>query len=486
MVLVHVGVEVDEVGSAMAWVREYFGCTSHGRTREEAVRLVPDALRSFWSWLRAHGEPDVPEDDEDTVIAEVETYRVRSQLIDGDSEGFFTFDHAPVEPAEFERALRFMAYARSDVVAMVQDLGDEGLHRVVGRSGRTLGATLGHLAFADLWYAQRAGRLLDGTWETHLLNRLRDVSVNWLQQSFLEEGGRGMSSVTPDAWGGTGREEAWTLAKALRRYVWHDLIHMRAMQRSLRGGEAKVHPSTTADEMPQHGPEYLRAIPEVIIRRLDGGTLRIPHAAEMAQLFFRLDPSANGPKSYDAYVTRSPKDRIIPEDIKAINTTMAAHSRLDWWQGLINQGPPAWLAQLDPSWSLLDLTDELWTSLGIEVRIADTLAAMFGYGRRLSVVTKVLHIKRPDLIPVCDALVLQQLGAPAGTDGDPEKAAAFVGHLRREGRRNVHSLRAIQECLKREGRTTSLLRIFEALIWQSHPEVWYQKMAPLIAEWLED
>ena len=220
------------------------------------------------------------------------------------------------------------------------------------------------------------------------------------------------------------------------------------------------------------------------VGRLDGGTLRIPHAIEMAQVFFHLDPSANGQNSYDMYVATDahPKDRIVEEDVAAINRTMAARSSHAYWRELITEDPLPWLAALAPSWRLLDLSDEAWAA--VEARLAAAFEAAFGRGRRLSVVTKVLHIKRPDLIPVCDALVLQQLGAPAGTDGDPEKAVAFIGHVRREGRRNLPGLRAIQDCLKREGRTTSLLRIFEALIWQSHPNVWYQKLAPLIDEWL--
>lgn len=64
------------------------------------------------------------------------------------------------------------------------------------------------------------------------------------------------------------------------------------------------------------------------IERLDGGTLQIRHATEMAQVFFRLDPSANGPKSYDALVVLSRKDRIEESDIHAINGTMAARSPL--------------------------------------------------------------------------------------------------------------------------------------------------------------
>lgn len=131
------------------------------------------------------------------------------------------------------------------------------------------------------------------------------------------------------------------------------------------------------------------------------------------------------------------------------------------------------------------MTDGEWSSQQVEDKIAIALAAMIAPGRRLSVVTKVLHMKRPALIPVCDRLVLEQLGAPAGVDHDPAASAAFIGHVRREGRRNIDGLRAVQDRLGREGRSCSLVRIFEALVWQSHPGVWYHKLALLINEWLD-
>lgn len=78
--------------------------------------------------------------------------------------------------------------------------------------------------------------------------------------------------------------------------------------------------------------------------------MRIRHAAELAQAFFRLDPSANGPKSYDALVVLSRKDRIEESDIHAINGTMAARSSPANCQELIDEGPTPWLAALDQSW----------------------------------------------------------------------------------------------------------------------------------------
>lgn len=226
---------------------------------------------------------------------------------------------------------------------------------------------------------------------------------------------------------------------------------------------------------------------EVVIEvlRLDGGSLQIRHAAEMAQVFFRLDPSANGPNAFDDFVDQARQDRIEESDIKAVNTTMAARTPKQLWEDLFSQAHPAWLAALDPSWGLLELTDEAWVDLSVERRIADALAAMFGRGRRLSVVTKVLHMKRPDLVPVCDRFVLEKLGAPSGIDQNPTRAADFIGHFRREGRRNLDGLRGIQEQLRADGFIRSQVRIFEALIWSSHEATRFPNVGPLIGRWLE-
>ena len=231
----HVGVEVDESGLAQAWVREYLGCTSRGASQGEALERLPEALRAFWSWLRAHGEPDVPAQGAEVSLAEVEVCRVASRLWDADSEGFFSFDRLALTAEEFQRALRYMAYARSDVLALSDAADAATLGHGVGRSGRSVGATLSHLAFTDLWYAQRAAEPSSAQWRRHLLEELRASSLRWVEDGFRAGETPPVFTLPPDAWG-EGREEAWTLPKALRRYVWHDLLHLRALRRALDDG----------------------------------------------------------------------------------------------------------------------------------------------------------------------------------------------------------------------------------------------------------
>lgn len=215
------------------------------------------------------------------------------------------------------------------------------------------------------------------------------------------------------------------------------------------------------------------------IRRLDGGRLRIERAEETAQAFFRLDRSSVGLKAYDTVAPKSSRDQIEKSDIDAINGTMAARSSSKHWTGLISQGKLAWLDALNPEWVLFELDDGEWTSLGVEAKLAEAFSGCFGKGRRLSVITKVLHMKRPNLIPVCDRYVLEQVGAEPGTDAHPTRAAGLIGHLRREGIRNLANLQRISGSLNLERSTPSLLRIFEAIIWQTHVANWRQTVIPI-------
>ncbi|MCL6522071.1 MAG: type II toxin-antitoxin system HicB family antitoxin [Firmicutes bacterium] len=230
---VRVGVEVDPRGRALAWVREWPGCTSHGESEREALERVPQALQEFWAWLNGHGDPEAPPPDTEVRIGAVERSPVESDLREADSEGFFSFDSEPLEPRLLARAKRFRAYARADALALLAELGEEDLRHPVGRSGRTVGATFDHMAIVDLWYAQRAGVPASAEWQAFLLTALGELADGWVHRR-LEADPVTVRLFPPDVWG-DGRAERWTPQKTLRRFVWHDLLHLRAIRRTLAG-----------------------------------------------------------------------------------------------------------------------------------------------------------------------------------------------------------------------------------------------------------
>ena len=204
--------------------------------------------------------------------------------------------------------------------------------------------------------------------------------------------------------------------------------------------------------------------------RLDGGEL-VLDGAGLAGVFFTTDPSSVGVGSYDSLAGLGVADRIQVADIEALNRTMRARSPHTSWAGLIDSDLP-WLRATPLDLDLIDSDDARWADIRGDELVRTAIRSTIGPGRGVSVATKLLHLKRPRLFPVLDALVAQLLGQPNMPD-DPElradQAARLVVHLRGEGRRNVDALRAIQVRLAAEGCKRSLVRILDAVLWLSHP-----------------
>ncbi|MGA8208506.1 MAG: DUF6308 family protein, partial [Candidatus Dormiibacterota bacterium] len=145
--------------------------------------------------------------------------------------------------------------------------------------------------------------------------------------------------------------------------------------------------------------------------------------------FFSSDASSRGPGSYDQYVLEglSPPNRIVVEDIEAINRTMRARAPHGDWKGVFTKQELPELVAVSPDWDLFLMPDEIWREERVPERLAALFSAVLGKGIGISRATKVLHIKRPALVPVCDAYVLELMGIP-GSTGD--SAVSLIHHLR--------------------------------------------------------
>ena len=60
-------IEVDEDGMYVASVPSLPGCISQGRTREEALENIQDAIKGYLESLKKHGEPVPPPIEEEIV-----------------------------------------------------------------------------------------------------------------------------------------------------------------------------------------------------------------------------------------------------------------------------------------------------------------------------------------------------------------------------------------------------------------------------------
>ncbi|HEY3548418.1 MAG TPA: DUF6308 family protein [Propionicimonas sp.] len=205
----------------------------------------------------------------------------------------------------------------------------------------------------------------------------------------------------------------------------------------------------------------------------DAPPLVIEGAQWLAETFFRRDPSAVGLNSFDAYIGRTHldpavRDRIVDADVTAVNTTMAARTSHATWAAVIQGTDWTWLTNLDPTWDLIEMEESAWAEAEVAKRLGVAFAAVQRPGLQIAVVTKVLHIKRPRLIPVLDSLVLSQVGARYSDD--VRSWVAALEHVRTVGRRNLDGLSGIRVHLRsQEIGDRSLIRILDSLLWTATP-----------------
>lgn len=233
---VHVGIEVDAQGQAMAWVGELPGCYTRGRTASIALEKIPLAVYEYCVWLQAHGEEMAPPGE--VKIVDVQTVLVTSDLGQAESQGLFQFDLVPA-PGMSSLAMRAAHYARADLLDLLPQLGPGLSAPPLEGTNRSISQTLDHILLADLWYAIRLlpPDSLEG--RDYLLRAVRDACVPAMAEWAEDDAAPAPVHVYTQHSLESDREpdpESWTGYKALRRYVWHDRLHYRNLSRRLGSG----------------------------------------------------------------------------------------------------------------------------------------------------------------------------------------------------------------------------------------------------------
>jgi ribosomal protein S18 acetylase RimI-like enzyme len=220
-------------GRTGAWLLDWPGAFTYGSARETAIgRAVPAAHR-FVEWARSHGEqiPPAP-----AASAEVMDEVAATTLEDGYVvNATFGPDEREVDEAEIDAHLRRLARARSDLLTLVERIRAwESDGRAIADDGRSVDAVLRHLAGAETWFVSRLDA--DARYRGP-----RDDVEEYLEASraFLEEGLRRLVRERVTARNDS-KGERWTLAKVVRRSLYHSLDHLDERDRRMALAENRV------------------------------------------------------------------------------------------------------------------------------------------------------------------------------------------------------------------------------------------------------
>jgi ribosomal protein S18 acetylase RimI-like enzyme len=225
------------------------GCFCWGPTREGAIARGWSQVMGFVEWLRQHGEDEpLPLPGGDTVVEEVPAH-----VLSGGYEVNATFeaDRRAVDARELDRTLRWLDYAHADLVEIA---GRVRLAEAAGTrlpiehreteaiedgaaDGRDPDEVTRHVAGAETWLASRLDRSLryegvppDGDPDAYLA-----ATHAWAVERLRE-----LWQRDPALAGTDGKGETWTLAKVLRRIVYHTLDHADELDRRLALAEDRL------------------------------------------------------------------------------------------------------------------------------------------------------------------------------------------------------------------------------------------------------
>jgi predicted RNase H-like HicB family nuclease/uncharacterized damage-inducible protein DinB len=131
--------------TTLVHVLDLLGCVASGRTSDEAVAATPDAIRAYLRYLKRHGEKVDPSETIETRIAEHNTEGLFS------GQAILPPDLKPLAPRDLNRYLRWLAWSREDLLALVKGIDDRRL-RAKPAQGRSLHDILLHVLGADKSY----------------------------------------------------------------------------------------------------------------------------------------------------------------------------------------------------------------------------------------------------------------------------------------------------------------------------------------------
>ena len=204
----------------LIYAANYPGAYVRGASKNEALAKFPGELRSYLRWARKIAEF------EGVDIEIVQEKISELQICDADSDILFDAERAPLSTEEYDVLRSLALRSARDFRSLYESIPNPDIsHRPARRSfygavPRTPREMYEHTNKVTAYYAAAFGIELEN---------LPDIYANRMQMLAELEGLEDFCSdrvyTAPDG-------ELWTLRKVLRRLIWHDRIHARAMWRT--------------------------------------------------------------------------------------------------------------------------------------------------------------------------------------------------------------------------------------------------------------
>lgn len=211
----------------LLYATNFVGAYTRGESLEIAKAKMPQEIASYCSWLgmEAEGKAEI------VIVGEK-----RSELTirDADSDVLFESEKAPLTAEEYIKLKALALKSAQDFLALYDSVPDKNATAAserksfYGQVPRTANEMYEHTKNVNTYYFAEIAVKADHDGNIYEC-RKRGFEALESNPDFLQ------NAVTEGSYG-----EDWSLRKVLRRFIWHDRIHAKAMYRmatkSVRGG----------------------------------------------------------------------------------------------------------------------------------------------------------------------------------------------------------------------------------------------------------
>ena len=205
-------------GDTLLYAADLPGAYARGDSKETALEKMRREASSFLRWA---GRP-LPEATEPVIVQEKES---ALRIADADSDVLFESEAAPLTEEEYRWLKALALRSAADFLALYRSIPDKDTsclperQTFYGAAPRTAREMYRHTKNVNAYYFGGLGVAADNR-GTILRCRTHGFALLEQTDGFLQ------NPVTVGSY-----EELWSLRKVLRRFLWHDRIHAKAMCR---------------------------------------------------------------------------------------------------------------------------------------------------------------------------------------------------------------------------------------------------------------
>ena len=202
----------------LLYATDYIGAYTRGENLEVAMAKMPQEIASYCKWCGK----DVCKNIEIAIVQEKQSDLA---IHDADSDVLFDAEKAPLSIEEYQTLKALALKSAQDFLILYLSIAQKDAtfaperKTFYGQVPRSANEMYEHTKSVNAYYFAEIDVDADNAGDIYEC-RLRGFEALERKADFLE------NAVIEGSYG-----EDWTLRKVLRRFIWHDRIHARAMYR---------------------------------------------------------------------------------------------------------------------------------------------------------------------------------------------------------------------------------------------------------------